>query len=660
MIKAVVGQLKNSLGRWVNEGQTTRLLYLFLATGFYIFGVRALQTRFETEVLLLGLFPVAVAGLSLGLPTALLWVGLTTWSDSFLAGHLKLDAELWLRSSLVALALKALVGTLSGLFFSSAEQKKLLSRELEQSQWLYANLMESLGEGVALFDSQGRCVRANGQAERLFLAETGELQGQLFSKLVDWESRTDLNHRDNPDTQSGVLRYEVSTRGAQPLCLWVSETPLQQMAGRAVGGRLILRVLSDATRLRSLQSEQKTLETRLLHAQAISSLSVLAGGVAHDTANLMTGVVGNVELAKARLRTADLNAVGKHLTEIQAFAKEAGDLAKRMLDLARGRTGEATQIELKQVIREALERFAPLTRKKGQIDERFCEESISVLGQPQQIRQVLMNLMLNALEACEEGGANLVVSCGEMELSTREASFAAGGSLRAGRYGYVEVKDNGCGMAPAVLDNVLVPFFTTKVRGSGMGLPATLAILNHHGGGLLINSTEGEGSCFRALLPLATDKLQERHSTVPLSGTFRTAGRVLLIHDEPVSSKTMAKLLAQFGFDTLVTLDKGEALAKLEDGIRGLRLVVVDPDAPRLGGTWLLDEIQRLAPSVGVILWSFRSEKELGELAHHPTVEAVLSRLHSADELGRVVSAALENVKRKELHEVSEYTVQGA
>jgi PAS domain S-box-containing protein len=287
----------------------------------------------------------------------------------------------------------------------------------------------------------------------------------------------------------------------------------------------------DITERRQAEEEQRALEWRLLHSQKLESLGVLADGIAHDFNNLLAVILGNADLALAELLP--MSPACGNLRDIRDTSIRASDLCRQMLAYS----GKGRLVIERMCLKELIEGMLPLLRssmsKKAQLNLRLEENLPPLQGDATQIRQVLMNLVVNASEALGERSGKVNLSTGAMECSADYLGPGAPGDTPVvGRHTWLEVSDSGCGMDAETQRRMFEPFFTTKFTGRGLGLSAVLGIVRSHKGALKLHSELGRGTTFRVLFPAdGADPLPHRTN----GGTTeirKGKGTVLLVDDE--------------------------------------------------------------------------------------------------------------------------------
>lgn len=256
----------------------------------------------------------------------------------------------------------------------------------------------------------------------------------------------------------------------------------------------------DVTALREAESERLAMQAQLQESARVESIARLAGGVAHEFNNLLTGVLGNANLAQ--LEPGLTQNARDFLTRIEEGTLKAADLTRKMLSFS----GRAPTTRSLQSITVIVEDTLPLLRatmpKRIHLDIHLAREVPSVVADPAQVQQVLANLFTNAVEAVDESGGAIAVSTGFGEFDeTQLRALGADEDLIEGHYVYLRVVDNGCGIPGENLARIFDPFFSTKFLGRGLGLAAIQGIVRGHGGWIHVRSTPGEGTTFTAWFP---------------------------------------------------------------------------------------------------------------------------------------------------------------
>ncbi len=257
-----------------------------------------------------------------------------------------------------------------------------------------------------------------------------------------------------------------------------------------------------ARRLR-LEAERREFQARMAHLQKLESLGVLAGGIAHDFNNLLLTIMGNAELARER---PDLDEdLADALDEILVAARHAADLSRQMLIYSGGGRAEVRVIDLAALLDEMEPLLRASVGRTRKLDLFVRDELPALRGDPSQIRQIVLNLLVNAAEASPDDGTVTVrVYTAHADRSRWNAPHNPD-DLPAGPYAVVEVEDHGCGMPPEVVERVFDPFFSTKFAGRGLGMATVLGIVRAHRGAITIDSEPGRGTTVRVFLPVATD-----------------------------------------------------------------------------------------------------------------------------------------------------------
>ena len=400
-----------------------------------------------------------------------------------------------------------LMFTLSGALFTRALYRNHLFDLVPVAR---DQLVDSLSDAVVVLDSSQRVLDLNAAAKRLAAGERPFLDprwlGRRLEELMPFLKDAPLQFGPEP---AANLLVDATPPAGDTRCYDVRVTPVRAADHRLVAWAVLLR---DITAQRRAQLEREALEERVQEQQKRESLSILAGGLAHDFNNLLAGIIGNADLLAMQVpRTGDMPA---HVGAIILGAQRAADLVSKMLAYAGERHGASEVVDLDALIQEMLDLLGASVARHCTL--RYEGHSVQIFADPVQIRQVAMNLIINAAEAVEEPHGAVRVHVGVEALSARQlAGMQLGEEAAAGSYAFLEVRDNGPGMDDSTVRRMFTPFFTTKPTGHGLGLAAVQGIVRGHRGALRVDTRPRGGTCFRVWFPLAGQALVQNTLASP-------------------------------------------------------------------------------------------------------------------------------------------------
>jgi PAS domain S-box-containing protein len=368
-------------------------------------------------------------------------------------------------------------------------------------------------------------------------------------------------------------------------------------------------------------TEQKLLEEQLLQSQKMDALGQLAGGIAHDFNNLLTGIGGYADLATG---TTDDPLVIRSLQGIKTAAGEAASLTARLLAFSRRHVPVETVVDLNETVRSAGELLERVVRADVRVEVSLASGLPPVLGDPAQLKQVVLNLALNGRDSMSDGGV--------LTLETAHA-----GEARV----VVRVRDTGCGMDDATRVRALEPFFTTKPEGEGTGLGLAVAygVVDGMGGTLTLSSELGTGTVAEISLP-STELRAEGGPPAPAPGPAPGDARVLVVEDRGVVRELVTEVLLSAGFE-VHTASGGTDALRLGKDHGPFDLLLTDVVMPGTSGPELAALLRDEQPDLPVLYMSGYTDDVLGpdELSS-PNTSFVRKPFRNAD-LVRAVHATL-------------------
>jgi len=459
-------------------------------------------------------------------------------------------------------------------------------------------LLDAWSEPALLIDDQRVLRAANRAFARSLGAELEELLGEpVFARLPE----RFREHARRVDAAFGGERvvFEEVVDGRR---LLHQLDPVLDV-GRVVGVALFV---TDVTAVATAPdvTQARVLERKVQHTQKLESLGVLAGGIAHDFNNVLAGILGNVGLAQNELPP-DSRA-GFFLREAELAAQRAADLTRQMLAYSGRGAFVVDIIDLNATIHEVQSLLATVVSKKASLKIALGKNLPLVRGDATQIRQVLMNLVMNASDALEGGPGSIRISTSLTEATAADlARSYLDDALEPGPYLAIEVSDTGAGMSREVLGRIFEPFFSTKAAGHGLGLAAVLGILRAHGAAVIVDSEPGRGTTFEILLPAALGATLRVRSEPPRAKpAARAHARVLVADDEEAVLTVTCKTLERLGYECVRCSNGAEALARLSEGEPEVDIAILDLTMPELGGGEVLTELRRRGGTTPVILMS--------------------------------------------------------
>jgi two-component system cell cycle sensor histidine kinase/response regulator CckA len=395
----------------------------------------------------------------------------------------------------------------------------------------------------------------------------------------------------------------------------------------------------DITARVEAEEEKRELERRLLHAQKLESLGILAGGVAHDFNNLLTGIVGHASLAKRALE-ASPDRASESLEQIDRLAQKASDLTRRLLAYAGKGRFVVGPTDVGAIVRDMASMLEVVLSKKATLRVSVDGGLPGVMADRSQLQQVVMNLLTNASEALGEGAGDIDVTVERVALDGEGLAPYDGFGLVPGVYVRLAVRDTGCGMPPAVFDKLFDPFFTTKESGRGLGMSAVLGIVRGHRGAIRVVTAPNSGTLFDIVLP-ATTALPIPRAPEPVGEGWRGAGAILVVDDESTIRRLLARTVAAMGFDTIEAANGQRALMAFDERREEIVLVLLDMTMPVMGGAETLRELRRRSASLPVVMMSGYSEElSLEKVAEHP-VSGFLEKPYRVEDVEAVIRRVL-------------------
>ena len=496
--------------------------------------------------------------------------------------------------------------------FRNVSARAHAEEALRESELKHRTILDSIEEGYYEVDLAGSFTFFNDAMCNILGHSDEEMSGLNYREFMDDKNAAEVYRLYHQVYCSGMpaqaLHWQLIRKDGCKRAVETSVSLMRDAAGRPCGFRGISR---DVTERRRAEEERRALEVRMQEVQKLDSLGVLAGGIAHDFNNLLMTILGNAELALDEV--APGSRARPCIQDIEIAAKRAADLTRQMLAYSgRGRF-VAESIDLSELVAAVAHLLEASASKLSALKLHLAPALPRIEADATQMRQVVMNLVLNASEAIGEKSGVITVTTGVTECDRAYLEQAwFNDTLAEGRYIHLAVADTGCGMDAETQKRVFEPFFTTKFLGRGLGLAAVLGIVRSHEGAIMLESTPGKGTTFTLLFPVHRQPAPDAAEAEPGGDedAWRGSGTILMVDDEESLRSTGTRMLEHIGFDVLTAANGQECVETFARHADEIVCVVLDLTMPRMGGEDVFDAIYSINPSVPVILCSGYSEEE--------------------------------------------------
>ncbi|HNT34319.1 MAG TPA: GAF domain-containing protein, partial [bacterium] len=538
-----------------------------------------------------------------------------------------------------------LYGSVLGTLYS----RKRAEQQLRHSEQIYRTAIEwasgvpyqfRVGDGQFDFIGSG--------LESLLGISAEEFTPERFEAMIVEQTVTDPRGPSDPSEYresflDGVLthyRMDVKVRLADGQEKWLSDTqvPYFDTLGRVEGSLGILQDISDR---KKAEEDKHRLETRILHAQKLESLGILAGGIAHDFNNLLMGMLGHADLALSQMPRE--SPARENVTQIETAALRAADLTRQMLAYSGKGQFLIQPLNLSKLIEEMVHLLEVSISKRVTLRFSFAQNLPSVLGDPGQLRQVFMNLILNASDAIGDHDGVISVTTGIVKADRDYlAQTYFDENLPEGEYVYAEVSDTGCGMDRETIRRIFDPFFTTKFTGRGLGLAAVLGIVRGLKGAIRVYSHPGAGSTFKVLLPSCDARVLAADQEETQLEMWRSDGVILVVDDEESVLTVAQRALELRGFSVLTAKDGLKGVDLFRRHAEEIRLVLLDMTMPLMDGEEAFFEMKKIKADVPVILSSGYTEQEATNRFHSNELSGFIQKPYRPIDLIKKIKALLD------------------
>ncbi len=510
--------------------------------------------------------------------------------------------------------------------------RKRAEGDLRESEERFRRVFEEGPLGLALVGKDFRFLKVNGALCQMVGYSQAELLQLSFS---------DITHPD--DVSADVELASQLFRGEIPLyqlrkryvnkngdIIWINLTAsmIRDREGEPIHG---LAMMEDITQFKRAQEEG-------LARQKLESVGILAGGIAHDFNNLLGGILAETELVEAEL--SDGSSPLEELRRIKEAAIRGAEIVRQLMIFAGQEQANLIEpVDLSPLVEEMLGLLKVSISKQAVLKTNLDKNLPPVWGNAPQIRQMVMNLVMNASEAIGDKPGVIQVATARVIVGPNN-----GPQLPPGEYVRLEVSDTGCGMTEEVRARIFDPFFSTKFAGRGLGLAVVQGVVRDHGGALEVVSVSGEGSTFQVWLSFSSQRTAAVPSAVSTSAVQQPdsgTGRILVVEDEETLRLAVSKALRKRGFSVLEASEGSAALGLIRARTQEIDVLLLDVTLPGVSSREILEEVERLRPGLKVILTSAYGKEGVTALFAGLRVERFIRKPFSIGDLLKLLSDTL-------------------
>jgi len=475
---------------------------------------------------------------------------------------------------------------------------------LWQSEEKFRLLLDSIEDyAIVLLDLDGRIVMWNAGAEKMTGFAAEEVLGKPVTELRPEEDRDASTLRTQLDVVEEKGRIEVEEwrvrKDGTRYWAHVVRTPMVDRNGRRVG---YVAVTHDET-------ERRTLEAQLLQSQKLESLGKLAGGIAHDFNNMLMVIFSRTDLLARVNGTQEPQR--RYINDIRIAATRSRDLTQQLLAAARRQVLQPQVVNLNEIVTSAIQLLASSIGENIAIRTHVDDRLWNIYADPGKLHQVLLNLALNAREAMPNGGS-LTVETRNVRVDA--AYVRQRPHLRVGDYVQLIVSDTGTGIPKELRDQIYDPFFSTRGRGSGLGLAVVRGIIDQTGGQIWLYTEVGQGTTFKIFFPRVSGPISEVEESIDASVLpARGVESILVVEDEQLVRTILRETLEELGYHVLEAATEAEAMAIARTEETKIDLLLTDVMLPDRNGRALALSVRAVRPELPVIYMSGYTDNAIAD-----------------------------------------------
>lgn len=513
--------------------------------------------------------------------------------------------------------------------------------DLRESEAQFKDLFENLPDVLVIYDHRKIITHINalGTQQLSYLPEA--LLGKPLS-LIRPEDSGDGWCPTVDGLGGGVRNWEETVFRKEN----GSDLPVEMMERvvRFQGQRQTLLIARDLTGRKHMEQENATLEHQLRQVQKMEAIGRLASGVAHDMNNFLTAILAHASLVKARAKADKSLWIAGDV--IEKAVHRGKELTSQLLGFARQGKHHHVAVDIHDVIQEVMKLLGRTINKTITFQADLSATNPCVVGDPNQLYQILMNLSVNSCDAMRESGKLIVQTVNEC-VTAEHASHVPG--LYAGDYVVIRVTDSGVGIPPDIQKHIFEPFFTTKDhgQGTGMGLAMVYGIVKNHRGYIGVTSTLGVGTTMRIYLPTAQCAVPKTKNVLTKEASHGT-GHILIVDDEKDVAEAAQAILEYLGYHATVMLNGKEAVTFFQTSEDSIDVVLLDMVMADMSGSECFSQLRAIRPDVKVILCTGYDRNHAVQNLLNQGVTGFIQKPYDLEELADVCTMVMKDEKQVE------------
>ncbi|GAB6147378.1 ATP-binding response regulator [Desulfocicer niacini] len=519
--------------------------------------------------------------------------------------------------------------------------KNKMEKKLIQSEERFKFLAENMADIVWTLDLNFQTTYVSPSIEKVLGFTPAERKLQPLEEMVTPESLSQIAETFSQELElekvnadpDRVLTMEVEYYHKNGTIVW-TESNIKAM--REPGGKLI-GIYGSSRDI----TERKHFEEQRRQAHKMESIGTLAGGIAHDFNNIMGIILGNTELALEDVPK--LHPAHSSLEGIRKASLRAANIVRQLLSFTRITDQNLQSIEIVAVIKDALKFLRSTIPTTIDIVQDICVTDETILADPTQINQIMMNLCINASHAMEQTGGKLTIAVENVLLDNSSAKDYP--DLKIGTYVKLMVSDTGPGIDPKIMDRIFDPYFTTKGigKGSGMGLAVVHGIVKNHRGTIAVDSTLGKGTKFSILFPLSQGKAAVEAKTI--QEIPRGNETILFVDDEISIANMVQRMFERLGYKVQTATTPQDALDRFSLNPNHFDLIITDMTMPQMTGINLSEKLMDIRPDIPIIICTGHSALVDEEKAKEFGLAAYVMKPIEIREIAQTIRNVLDRIE---------------